>query len=419
MKSFKKLIVLLICVVLLSGCMKSHTKMTIKADKSMDYEQEILIAEALGGDMSSEFNSEQYEKNGFKVNSIKENGYVGYKLTKHYDDIDKLSENKGEEVKLSDYLEEGFNDKVLFKLEKGFFKNTYTAKFKYESMASSYQDELNGTTDTVDNVGETEGTEDTVGATDSVPETTETTTTEDTTTATEDTTTTDTTNESTDLSGLEGLMGMANEMEFTYTLSLPVKADKNNATKVDGKTLTWNLATDKESTIEFSFSLLNLTNIIIVGGGALLLIIIVIVVIVVTKKKKASSDTLIHTDYDPSIAANVGQDPSAVVPQTPEAPMTPAPETPSVPQTDNLQFNLPTEETQVNVVPQEPTFITPAVEDAVNSVTESTPMPEAPVAPVSETPVAPMPEAPSVTIPEAPTVVVPETPNVDQNNNLM
>ena len=493
MKKFKSLLVLLICVVMLSGCVKSHTTMTIKADKSMDYEGEVLFAESVAGEMGEMIKPEEYEKKGFTVTNISENGYTGIKIKKSFKNIDDMANNKGEEVVISNFMNDDFNQKVVFKLEKGFFKNTYIAKFKYEQDTST--DSLNNTEDTVDTVGEGEDAAETVEATepllgaddatvDTTTETTDntgtTTTTEETTTTTDDTTTGTDTSEG-DLSGLEDLMGLAGEMEFTYKVVLPVKAGNNNATKVseDGKTLTWNLATDKASQIEFTFSLLNLTNVLIVVGVALLVVIGIVVALVVMKKKKASADVLIHTDYDPSIAGNVPQDPNAPVapPMDPVAPMPEAPAT--MPQTDNLQFNLPNEETQnqINVVPQGPQFITNEVESAVDSVAESAPVvapevavveppmepvvdmtpvtpvvdvppipdvapvsevppmpdmapavepamePVAPMpemAPVAPTPVAPMPEVPpTVSVPETPTVVIPEVPPVDTTNNPM
>ena len=43
MKKVERLILVLVCVLLLSGCVKMHTTMTINSDKSMVYENEVLF----------------------------------------------------------------------------------------------------------------------------------------------------------------------------------------------------------------------------------------------------------------------------------------------------------------------------------------------------------------------------------------
>ncbi len=275
-----KYIVLISCLLMLSGCIKNYNTMTIKNDKSMIFESEVLIAEELKENMNETFNRQTYENAGFSISEAKEDGYSGYKFTKKYNNIDKYSNNDGAVFVISDILNGEFNDKILFKVEKGFLKNTYTATFKYAVDSEEYTD--NNTVD-IETPSEENGEENIT---------------------TEDDTEEDITGSEEDFGNL---IDLVNEMEFNYKLILPTKSISNNATNVseDGKTLTWNLISDGESNINFSFSLYNLTNILILGGSIILVIVLIIVIIIIIKHKKSQKDTLIHTDYDPSIMNNI------------------------------------------------------------------------------------------------------------------
>ena len=278
MKRFKYIVLVLICMFFLSGCVKEHTTIGIKSDKSMTYENEILFSNELGDDMTSMLGTDEYEKEGYKVTVVTTDGYKGVKVTKKFKNIDDYSNNKGEEVKISDFLEKDFNKSVMFKKESGFFKDTYTAKFKYLVNTTDYEDMETLTTDeeeitlTPDNDGNTNDTEE------------------------EET-------DNLDNLDMQNYLNLMAEMEFTFNVNLPYKAISSNAsdTSENGKSLKWNLGVDNEKDIEFEFSILNITHIAMLGGGALLLIIILIVVIVALKRKKASKETLIHKDYDPSV----------------------------------------------------------------------------------------------------------------------
>ena len=63
-----------------------------------------------------------------------------------------------------------------------------------------------------------------------------------------------------------------------------------------------------------------MTHIYILIGCGVLLLIGVIVLLIIIKHKKKSSDTLIHKDYDPSIAEEIGEpvieeNPEDIIPQ--------------------------------------------------------------------------------------------------------
>ena len=271
MKKFKYVFIILFCLLFLSGCVKERTTIGIKRDKSMTYENQLLFSDELGDDMVSLIGVNELEKEGYKVTSITEEGYKGVKITKKYKNIDDYSNNKGEEVTISNFLEKDFNKSVMFEKKSSFLKDTYKAKFKYNINTSDYEDlgtnitenELKLTPELNEgNSNNEEGEED-----------------------------------------INNYINLMSEMEFTFNVTLPYKAISNNASDVsnNGRILKWNIGVDGQKDIEFEFSILNITHIIMLGGGALLLIVVLIIVLIVIKRKKASKETLIHKDYDPSV----------------------------------------------------------------------------------------------------------------------
>ena len=283
MKRFKSLIVILMFVFLLGGCVKSRTVMSINSDKSMDYDTEFLISNTLQQQPATIIDANKIEAEGFKVTSVKENNYSGFKVTKSFGNIDKMSTTEDTKVIISDFLDDGFDYTKVFKVKKGLFKNTYTADFIYKAETDTTEG-----TDTED-LTETDDLTETTNLEDAI----------------------DIDDDSFDLSALS----LMSEMEFKYKVNLPNAALSNNASDVtnDGKTLSWNLSTSGDSEIKFSFSLLNITNIIIVCAcGVGLLILIILVIVIVCKKKKASKETLIHKEYDPSIAPIVEEKPQII-----------------------------------------------------------------------------------------------------------
>ncbi len=290
MKKFKYIFLVLFCLVFLSGCVKSHNTIGINKDKSMSYENEILFSKELGDDMTTLVDSEKYEKAGYKVTVVDEEKYSGIKISNKYSNIDDFSNNKGEEVTISNFLDDNFDKSVLFKKKSGFLKDTYTAKFKYSIDTTEYNNLEENTTSFET---EEENTNDT----------------------TEEENVIDNTTEEGNLDNYINLMG---EMEFTFKVNLPYKANSSNASEVnnDGKSLTWKLTMDTANDINFEFSIYNMAHIIMLGGGALAFIIIIVVLLLVLKKKKASKETLIHKDYDPSIEGLVNTDNTQVVNST-------------------------------------------------------------------------------------------------------
>lgn len=326
MKNLKKVIGVLLILTTMTGCVKYKNTMTINNDKSMIFEGSYLISDKLletsdSTTFFSEENKKALEERGVKVSEKKENNYTGIAVSKKYDNIDKISNKNGKEVTISDYFKEDFDDSILFKVEKGFLKNKYTANFKYDSNVGTGD---GGDTSTSQALTENDKklavTDDLTTTTPSTGEEATTPSTGDDTTTPDDGTTTPTTPTTPDTtepgdSGFDSdIMGLAGEMEFNYVVNLPEKALTNNATNVsnDGKTLTWSLMQSQISNIEFSFELKNMTNYYILYGGitAALIIVIIIIISLIKKGKKGkevvpAQNEPIHADYDPSIAQAV------------------------------------------------------------------------------------------------------------------
>ena len=112
---------------------------------------------------------------------------------------------------------------------------------------------------------------------------------------------------------------MQKSMVVNFTVELPSAPGKNNATKVDGKTLTWDLKTFKDGTLEFEFTTTNTTNVLLVAGGALLLLIIVISIIVMASKKKGKVEPAEFADKPiPEVVKEEVVTPTAPTADTPE-----------------------------------------------------------------------------------------------------
>lgn len=262
MKKIGNLILAICSLFLLSGCMKHNVSMTINKDKSMDLEIIYAIdVDQIEGMMNSfndttddsemldetlddsndiddddmdeaftpssidtEEEKKALEKRGYKVVEYDNDGYKGIKATLRIDNIDNVSVEEDLKVKLSDILDENFDDEEFFTVKKGFFKNTYIANFVYEK------------------AGEDSSS-----------------------------------NPITNLSNLD----------IKYTVTLPDKSISNNADTVRENELSWDISLDKTTNIEYSFEMLNTTNILItVGGIGVLLLVVIIVIIVLASKKK-------------------------------------------------------------------------------------------------------------------------------------
>lgn len=292
----KKIIAILICLLLMSGCVKNTNTMTINKDKSMTYEVELLLSDSLTKTIEDYVNVEELKERNFEVNNSKYEGYSGINISKHYKSIDDLSTDTSNEKVMSNYLDKEFDEKEMFKRDSSFFKDTYVAKFKFKIDKSQYNEEVNTKIETpkvetkpVDNATNTENN---IG------------------TGVELKPSNNLSNDEDDMSVLGENSKLYSEMEFLFKLNLPYKFVSSNATEesADGKLLTWKLNDNGDTAISFTFYILNWTHIFIVGGIGLVVLVGLIVAVIILVKKKSNQATLIHIDYDESIADKVEND---------------------------------------------------------------------------------------------------------------
>ena len=256
MKKIKYIILLCTSVFLLSGCVKFNANMNIKKDKSMNFSIIYAVNSTLLDDQEllTDEEKKNIEKQGFIFEDYKEDNMKGFKIIKNIKNIDSISSKNDEEYSLSGIMNNTSEENYMFKVEKGFFKNTYTANFKFDASDSGLSDDLQDPTLDDDNYNdELENEEDTLDSN---------------------------TDDDFDFTELMGNL----DLSFNVTLS-------NNASKTENndKKLSWNLSNDELQNIEFKFELYNMTNIYIcVGIGIGILIIGVIVAITIITKNKGN-----------------------------------------------------------------------------------------------------------------------------------
>lgn len=308
-----KYIILLSLTILLTGCVKSNTSMTINKDKSMSLTSEVLISDKLldkENGLIIKDEKEKLQKKNMTVEEIKDsNGYSGFSVTKKYGNIDKNSKEEYKEIIISNFYDDKFDDSVLFQVKKGLFKNVYTANYKFEVDNDDFVEDNNsnetviddttntptvenGTTNVIDNINNVDGTNN---------------------------------NTEKDISDNADLIKLASEVKFKFSVNLPYKVLESNATKKsdDGKKLEWDLNSNDAVKINYSFELYNMNNIymaigIFVGAIILLIVLIIIKNKIVQKKREKISSRPILKEYDPSIEdellekTNVNDDESSI-----------------------------------------------------------------------------------------------------------
>lgn len=291
-----KYIILLSLTILLTGCVKSNTSMTINKDKSMSLTSEVLISDKLLDKESKliiKDEKDKLQKKNMTVEEIKNsNGYSGFSVTKKYGNIDKNSKEEYKEIIISNFFDDKFDDSVLFQVKKGLFKNVYTANYKFEVDNDDFVENNNSNETIIDDTTNTPTVEN--GTTNVI----------------DNTNNVDGTNNNTekDISDNADLIKLASEVKFKFSVNLPYKVLESNATKKsdDGKKLEWDLNSNDAVKINYSFELYNMNNIYMAIGisiGTIILLIVLIIIKnkIVQKKREKISSRPILKEYDPSI----------------------------------------------------------------------------------------------------------------------
>ncbi|MDD6272605.1 MAG: hypothetical protein PUA90_03695 [bacterium] len=385
MKKIKSGVLVLSILLMLTGCIKSNTGLVINDDKSMNLTMDALISDKVlaplatlaGGEdiidsmIKEAKESKEFKNSGITLEKTTRDGYSGIKITADWENIDELSEeNKDVRVDFAQLAESMSTDETknvkLFKVKKGFLKNTYTADFYIKADT----DEIMGGVSNGD-VDET-----VTSTTGDVSEPT----------VDENTTTSDMSGMFGDLSAIFGsdmeqLMALAKEIEINFSVNIPRKNISTNSKNVseDGKELKWDLSntlTSGETSIKFEFDIINKTNLyILIGGVAGVVIILIIIIILISKgkkKKTATAEEPIHTDFDANNNGSLVTEENANM-QTTEISST----TEVVNEVANAVDNTVAATTESNFVSSTPEFVESAPVNEVNTTMNIMPTVEA------------------------------------------
>lgn len=383
MKKIKRIVMLILLTLTITGCVKMEISMDINKDKSMNLGiiqavDKSLLEDADSSSILDEEERKKLEEEGFKIENYSESNMTGYKITKEVKNIDEISTEKDITADLgtsaiadSDYM---------FTVKKSLFKNTYKAVLK-----NSDTDELGESLNSglTDNTTEDEYLEDDFFYDDDY-------TYDDITDYTDDYFTDedyyDTTADNYTSSGIDDFdyTTLLSSMDLTMKVKLPYKALSNNATLVenDGKTLTWDLMNFEKKAIEFEFEIYNTTNIIIVVAVGILVIVLLIVLIINNIKKKNKNNVVptnneitqntnkvqptnnVILDQNQQLQNQVSQEQPAMTTQFGTNMMNTTPEQPINNMIVNNNINLTTEESQ----PQVENIANPVQQPTTNSI---------------------------------------------------
>lgn len=236
-----KYIVLLTIMIVLSGCVRYDSTMDIKINKSMNFSMIMALDKTMTSMMGSEnpfeeIDKSEAEKYGFKVSSFEEGNMKGIKLEKKIKNIDKASIGEENIFDLSNLTKK--DESFIFQVKKGFFKNTYIAKIKFETngMMNERPDMDNTLTDVDFDMSDSPF-------------------------------------------GNLDYESMMESMDLKFNVHLPFGAISNNATNASNhnKDLVWDLVKLNNEYIEFEFSLFNGIPILVIFSALLFLIIMAIV----------------------------------------------------------------------------------------------------------------------------------------------
>ena len=246
-KKFLYVLCLGILTISLTGCVKYNATMNIKSNKSMNFSIISAIDTSIFKDQEivSEEERGELEKRGFIVSDYEEDSMKGVIVSRKIKNIDAISSIDNVEYSLSKVLDDESSDTNIFKVKKGFLKNTYTATFTFNASDSNLGNTLD-TTEETDN---------------------------------EWTTTDEEWSWETDTENLPDFSNaLSSSMDLSFNVNLPYSAKSNNATNTNNgnKNLSWDLTSDSVNKIEFEFELYNFLAIGIIAGAVICFVLLII-----------------------------------------------------------------------------------------------------------------------------------------------
>lgn len=232
---------LILFCILSTGCVKMNVQMVIKKDKSMNFSMVYAIDSSLyEKDMFSSEDLKELENNGYTVLLYNEGNMKGITLSKNISNIDSVSSENDVSFDLSNFDNK---ENYMFKVKKGFLKNTYivTIPLQHSTMQEDYY--INSDIVKID--------------------------------------------------GMENLSGFSNDalatLDISFSVHLPYSALSSNATSKNdnNKDLIWNYKDLNGNDVQFEFELYNFMHILILG--AVIFFILLILIFHIYRKKKIKS----------------------------------------------------------------------------------------------------------------------------------
>lgn len=235
MKKRLLFIISILLIITTTGCAQVTQTITVNKDKSVD----LVIIEAVKEEsltdeqkstMITSLNLDKIKSSEYSLENYNSNGYIGYKITRHFPNIDKISSK--EEVVADLSISNITNQQYLFTVKKVLFKNTYYGDF--------YSSDLNSLKNNIDSSND---------------------------------------------------IYSSSEIDIGFNLSIPTKIGNNNAGYVSGDLKSANWPTYWDKPIQFEFTLYNYKTIFILTALFVIIIIIFIYKFVNRKKRKLTLDS--------------------------------------------------------------------------------------------------------------------------------
>ena len=271
-----------------TGCMKIHTNMDIKKDKSMDFSivYGIDTSYVQNENILTDEEKKEFEQHGFSFSEYSEDTVKGFIIRKQFKNIDEISVNADAEYNLAELLNGKNSETYMFQIKKGFFKNTYTAKFNL-NMADLNVPETNNRYNDFFNNSDTSDVNMSLDE-DEIDDTLD--------------------NNDNNTQDIENTIISNLDIKFNVTLPYPAKSNNASLASDNDKEISRNLANTSLDTIEFEFELYNIRNVYIFIGFVIVLLIVIINIIIIFIKKKHKNNIKSNRESEKKKKENKSKD---------------------------------------------------------------------------------------------------------------
>ncbi|WP_248924438.1 LppM family (lipo)protein [Paenibacillus hamazuiensis] len=231
--------VLSFLIIMLTGCVKADFHITVNKDSSAELDYKIGISAQVAGLMAAGKDAkdplqdmrQQFEQQGFTVIQYREGDYIGINAKKHQSDIKELKSIGNLNPNLGNQKDNSGANSMNIDVQNGLFYTTYSYKGALD--LSTLKPDAN------------------------------------------------------DTMGIQ--KAMLNQMDLKVTLTLPVTAEEQNASRVldDKKTYQWDLLPGSNNEIVLKTKVLNVTNIVVLI--IVLVIVLIVALTVISRRKKKAA----------------------------------------------------------------------------------------------------------------------------------